>query len=806
MSHPVIWHTTPRFYPYGSTPAVSLVRDIPPEVNADILLLGCGDPRHVLFTLLSDDRDDAIAARKLDFTCCDIEPAVLARNILLYSLIVTDDFQGKQEYIWNIFFHFYLDSPSLSLLLTQSKLLAELSKDFETWRAGPYAKFIHIGTTHTLRELHRHWTWYAETESLPAERKNKLRHSFSSQLRKHFKDFRGYIFTVPARSAGPMWPNAAIALNEAHHRYWETGVTAVRPRDAAAATHFNPTFAYANGQEGFVANQGLSPYTPFLLAELFNPPDGVDADRLPKPTLQNLNQAIREQFASWCQVFRRSVQAERVALRMIASDALALCRTIQELKKYNRPTAQCRVSEWRAPMLILDGDGYERRDHVPAAPTMFDVIETSNLWDHIGILNILTTSIPLLKPSLWAVMYTEISSTYGKDHTKDFLGSLHADLSVISLLFDLVPASYLSGFRSDCNLQELLAPCLATNWTGFTERLTWRRPSAICGSTPSGPSTFVIEHTQLVELLYNMVEKMYSHERVAPMYESLASQKERSRAHYNRTSLALMLGHISTRIHADWEHVFADIWEIMNTVDRQMPKTLHHVHACDYGDQLHLGGIYTFPALSQYNPELYQNAFVGAFAGWPFIPSMVCIAVSVPREEFKILDDESSGHDPRIAAGIGSHRASHHFVSMETFYGNLSVEGEGMLRRAYIEEDPLGKRGRSPIVATFCLPAYLLAREPLDTEVRLSVICTPHHTPLYYKLDVGRFYVVPLMSRNVHVLSSRPTVRGEPIAPVFVQRSVESARPSRDAPLVTLDSTARASLASLDVSRSTSPA
>ncbi|GJE85242.1 DUF4470 and zf-MYND domain-containing protein [Phanerochaete sordida] len=724
----------------------------------------------------------------LDFTCCDIEPAVLARNILLYSLIVEDDFQGKQECIWSIFFHFYLDSTSLSLLLTQSKLLAELSKDFETWRTGPYAKFIHIGTSHTLRELHRHWTWYAETETLPAERRDKLSQSFSSRLGKTSKDPRGYVFTLPSKSTGPMWPNAAVALSEAHRRYWETGVTIIRPEDAGKATRFNPIFAYADAQEGLVANQDLSPYTPFLLAGLYNPPDGVSADQLPKPSLQNLNQAIREQFFAWCQAFRRSVQAGRVTLRMITSDALALCRAIQELKEYNRPTAQCRVSEWRAPMLVLDGDGYEQHPQVPTAPMSFDVIETSNLWDHIGILNILTTSVPLLKPSKWAVLYTEISFTYGQDHTKDFLSSLHADLNVISLLFDLVPVSYLWGFRSDCNIQELLAPCLAMNWTGFTERLTWRRPSTICGNQASG-MTFAIEHEQLVGLLYNMVERMYSQERVAPENETLISQNERSRAHYNRTSLALMLGHISTRIQADWEQVVTDVWRRMDNVDRQMPQTLHFLHTSDFVDQLHLAGLYTFPALSQENPELYQNGSVGAFEGWRFIPTMVCIAISVPREAFEVLNDESSEHDPRIAAAIGSRKASHHFVSMETFYGTLSVEGEGILRRAYIDEDPLLKSGRSPIIVTFCLPAYLLAREPHETEVRLSVISTPHHSPLYRKLDLGRFYVTPLLSPDVYVLPWRPTVRGEGLAPVFVQRRIQPARSTPDAPSVTLDST-----------------
>lgn len=225
----------------------------------------------------------------------------------------------------------------------------------------------------------------------------------------------------------------------------------------------------------------------------------------------------------------------------------------------------------------------------------------------------------------------------------------------------------------------------------------------------------------------------------------------------------------------------------MNYVDRALPTTLHHVHACDFTGQTELAGVYSYPSLDVNYPELRADATAGPFKGWPIIPPMVCIALSVPRSQFTILDDESSAHEPRIAAGIGSRKASHHFATMEAFYGKLAVEGRGVLARAYVEEDPLGKGGDSPIIVTFCLPSYLLCREPFDTEVRLSVICTPHHTPLYYKLDVGRFYVVPLLSDNVHVLAARPIVRGEPPAPVLVNRTVARARPREDSPRVSLD-------------------
>ena len=61
------------FYPLGNTPPVCLTQDLTPDQDAAILLLGCGDARNILFTTLVDP------GRKLDITCCDIEPAILGK-------------------------------------------------------------------------------------------------------------------------------------------------------------------------------------------------------------------------------------------------------------------------------------------------------------------------------------------------------------------------------------------------------------------------------------------------------------------------------------------------------------------------------------------------------------------------------------------------------------------------------------------------------------------------------------------------------------------------------------------------------
>lgn len=54
MAHPVFWPKKSFFYPIGNTTPVCFTQSLALEEGADILLLGCGDPRSVLYTVHAD--------------------------------------------------------------------------------------------------------------------------------------------------------------------------------------------------------------------------------------------------------------------------------------------------------------------------------------------------------------------------------------------------------------------------------------------------------------------------------------------------------------------------------------------------------------------------------------------------------------------------------------------------------------------------------------------------------------------------------------------------------------------------------
>jgi hypothetical protein len=67
MAHTLVWPKKYFFYPIGNTAAVSLVQDLSPEEDAKILLLGCGDPRNILYTTYASGADSATCRLSL---CC----------------------------------------------------------------------------------------------------------------------------------------------------------------------------------------------------------------------------------------------------------------------------------------------------------------------------------------------------------------------------------------------------------------------------------------------------------------------------------------------------------------------------------------------------------------------------------------------------------------------------------------------------------------------------------------------------------------------------------------------------------------
>ena len=86
MQSPVNATPIRTYSPLGKVPVVSLTQDLPPGVNADCLLLECGDARNILYTFFCEENNGILYyiifltvghPRKWDITCSDLEPAII---------------------------------------------------------------------------------------------------------------------------------------------------------------------------------------------------------------------------------------------------------------------------------------------------------------------------------------------------------------------------------------------------------------------------------------------------------------------------------------------------------------------------------------------------------------------------------------------------------------------------------------------------------------------------------------------------------------------------------------------------------
>ncbi|KAF7363893.1 hypothetical protein MSAN_01047300 [Mycena sanguinolenta] len=694
MAHPLYWLGKRFFYAIGNTSAVSLARDVTPDQDISLLLLGCGDPRNVLFTLFSEHET---ATRKLDFTCVDFEPAILARNVLLLSMVIDN---RDAENIFDIFFHLYLEKESLALLVSQCRILLDASTTFQSWKESRYGSTLRMSTEHTLTELRRHWDYYAKMHTLPNPQLCTIVAEFKAVLTEYQTQYhrsRSRVYSHTSRSAGPLMLYATEMLSDCYHDFWEYGTTFISPSRRSAANLLNPTFVYTQLGVGCHVHYGSDPVMPFHLAPIFGNLDTV-------PTRLDIMNGIRTQFREWCSAFRRYHQRSLCIVRVFFADAIFGARALQFRKESGGVQTRIFVCHWRAETITLDKEEYKQ------APLTFDVVDTSNLDDYIGLLNVLTISIPLLSGSGNGVLYLEslLIQGHADNAPKDLTKRFHADLTVMTVLFHLCPVDFIAGYSTRSNIHELPA-----------YRLFRERPP-------------VVDSRQLGTFLYDLYHALFEEE------DSLTFQQRHpndhlnalisdNRAPYSRESFVLLLKFIRGRLQIprdQWIAVLDRFFDLQSSDSSMKMDTIHFHDLCAL---LHFHGVHSMDVYRWDN-----LASVGIFHAWAKVPPIVRVFLTVPRQKLGVL----AGATPVLQAGMRG-PWMHNLFSVHAAFGILSVMGTPANPKASFEEDPKRFHGTKPLVISFVMPAMLLTGDgpgydlPSSILVVLAVKNNPINSILY---------------------------------------------------------------------------
>jgi hypothetical protein len=257
----------------------------------------------------------------------------IARNILLFTLIVDHADGSKDTSIWNIYYHLYLDNQSLQLLHDQAQKLRPVSDSIQSWHTSKYGRLLRICDQGTLHQIRRIWNSYMSSDWTGDDRKS-YNTRFESGLEKA-KDLRARVFGIAPnltglRSAAPICLTAMTDLPELFRSFWEHGVTDQDRASLSEPRFPNPMFA-SSLEDAFTLHYATDPLLGFHLATAYAPlSSGSPLKQSGNPRLHKVVATARLQFREWSISFRKLAQ-KNLTIRFFAGDALAFCHTLQHM-------------------------------------------------------------------------------------------------------------------------------------------------------------------------------------------------------------------------------------------------------------------------------------------------------------------------------------------------------------------------------------------------------------------------------------------------------------------------------------------
>ena len=666
--------------------------------------------------------------------------------------------------MWNIFFHFFLDEDSATLLEAQCQKLLHKSTSLDAWNRSEYSSFVRFCNEYTRLELRRHWQLYADAGKSSSKQKREIKEIIVSGMQKVRRDHEtGY---PGCRSAGPYIWESMIALSKVYSHFWTTGTTFVDKETPSLATNVNPTFVYSLAGTNFSVHFGITPIAPFHLTPAFLRPE---PDSI---TPSDLVDCAKSQFRGWVTSFRTSLRKQpgRIVIRLFCGEALRFCHALAEYRATGTVAKDQTIAPWNTNPLVFDGP-----DYIPgntSAPLTFNVIETSNLVDHIGLLNVLIAATPLLSESYSAILFTETFIRVGNDQSKSFNRQLCADLPTMSLLFDLLPTNYPSNFSSRSNATDtILHKASAIPTSQCQERPAWRRPttSDAFASTLNAPTfpKVAFEPLDLAKLLLRVYFCMFSNDDEISVSTSVTSITELPVVCYIRETFVALVATIKRRVIVDWKTTLDMFIALLEkTKSPFMLMGLHyHQELCA---QLYLAGIYTVYAMTK------EVAKQGRFTGWSQVPPTASVTLVVPRESIQDLLDMGLPTPIIVQASLQGQSAHSSFSSIKVGFGRVRNSGTDSDPQIAFDADSTDWAGSSPLVVSFSLPSWaLLVEAPEDLIIALSLRLSPqtiHLIPKFgmslhvYKarlMDTSAVFVVPEEPHGVcHRLYNMPTPVG----------------------------------------------
>ncbi|KXH31652.1 MYND finger [Colletotrichum nymphaeae SA-01] len=739
MFTPTVANSTSYFYALGNTPAINLAKNLPNGVDASLLLLGCGDVRNIIYTAYNEI---GLPGRNLDITVNDIDEAILARNIFLFSLLI-DNNNVSGNTPWNLYYNLHIDSSDLHILSSQVKKLLKASESLKSWKGSSYGKVLPFCDQATLDDVRTVWISYenaaasdnviANSEALTAN----LKHSIEMKR----IAFGNAVAFTGLRSAAPAALQNAQEVTEASQQFWESADATPN----GAVSNPNPLF-YASLSKHHLLHYGTDPILGFHLAAAFIPL----TDQSPlKPDQQDertrVFSAAKTQFREWAAACGTLLRGKKLVIRSIASEALAFCHTLQHLIVTKETSAGWYRRQFDARVLSLDQDVYGTKS---TAPIAFDTVDTSNLADHFGTLNILMSALPLLTPHPWSAVFTETLLKRESTAKEAFDTLLYGHGPTISLLVGASAVEYWTNSTAVSSVDEILIGLSTKSIQAKGDevaqvhsRITWKQSKLFSGANASGP--LAIESEALASILFNLYLKVFAHEnpmKLLSISKSSVTQLIRNTAysHFHRGTLVSLLHYLKLRLSVD--NFGKTCRSLLQKVSAERSLMFTGNLRQDLSVQMHTQGVGSEDWLLA---EIKPNRDLGGFDSWTSVPEVVAVTLVVPREKIaRVFDgsDQAKISSPTIRGSLVSGEDANHkwhnfYDEVQLVFGTVKSSGDRDTSdfSVTVDADPAGWLGGSPLIATFYVSAAALQVERKTSYVRLEVLSSAQSIAVFSK-------------------------------------------------------------------------
>ncbi|KAI3340979.1 hypothetical protein F4824DRAFT_516198 [Ustulina deusta] len=776
MLTPAFINILSYFYPIGNTPAVSLTQTIPPGEPVDILLLGCGDVRNILFTSYVD-----------------------ARNILLLSLLI-DGNDSSDDLIWNLYYHMRLDSKSLEHLRSQAQKLHNVSANINTWQKSEYGSRLRFCDTATLEDVRTMWAFYAIRRTGAEAQRFKRR--LDSIVQAVNAKTNGALVWTTYRAMIPAQMRSIPDLSALHSHYWKHGSLELDPKLRAQENYPNPMFLTLEDEA--IVHYGTDPLMGFHLA-LANVP--LEAQNPLSQKLKGLSKrekivtTARAEFRDWVSSYRK--QSGNITLRFITADASNLAHTIQQSRSAGTNTAGLYRKQYDARSLVLDGPDYVSGK----APLTFDVIDTSNLCDHFGSLVLFTATAPLLRNSASSVLYAEVIVKFNRG-PKEILDSLLCGhVQTLSSILGLFPIDYWTN-TSPLSVFDEELPNEMVNMAPSAQmylRTRWKRPSWLAldcqkdeNCTAELPK-IQFEAQELAHIMYDVYLRMFHDEDYALKFANLGLEALLNSAlvWYHRASFASVVHLFKSRVVCDWGKTMTALMELVESRPHA-PMGINYIQ--ELFTYLHIFGSYSnMTFLKWHERDNMMSDFGSLFSlivpritpidekwgdlrDWKEIPPVVCVTLKVPRSTLRVFteaDRETMGTPPvhcvvqdASAGPLGGWQNI--FSACHLAFGDVTTKGERYTDSFEVHTQAAsgGWGGSASLIASFYVPAFVLLLDPRKAEVVFGVHSTPATTMAFIRhlgVELSVYKTTLDNENNVFITRHGPSQTRFPNLPGFAE-------------------------------------